>query len=72
MAVAQFVIKMVEDVLSLHGKKQNRRQVVKHWKPPTSDCVKVNADGAFDGRTCKGGTGVVIRDANKWFVKAQS
>jgi hypothetical protein len=30
MAVAQFVIKMVEDVLSLHGKKQNMRQVVKH------------------------------------------
>jgi hypothetical protein len=36
--------------------KQNKRQVVKPWKPPASDFVKVNIEGAFDERTCKGWT----------------
>jgi hypothetical protein len=61
-----------EGCLQFAWEKQNKRQVVKPWKPPASDFVKVNTDGTFDETTCKGGAEVVIRDANKQFVKAQS
>jgi hypothetical protein len=62
-AATKFVTAMVQDVLQLEVKKEPKELVISCWKPPNVDLVKVNTDGAFDGKKCQGGTGVVIRDA---------
>jgi hypothetical protein len=71
-AATKLVTEMVQDVLQLQVKKEPKELVVSRWKPHNVDLVKVNTDGAFDGKKCQGGTGVVIRDARGCLISAHS
>ncbi|KAL3622592.1 hypothetical protein CASFOL_034003 [Castilleja foliolosa] len=44
--------------------------IIKTWKPPPSDWIKINVDAAFsDGKAC---TGLVVRDCNGSIMLASS
>jgi ribonuclease HI len=49
--------------LAHNFKKQTKREPVKqNWKAPPEDYYKINCDGAFFSKTCKGGWGFIIRN----------
>lgn len=75
-AAVRYISPMLEELASLKmpDKQSQIRSAVK-WHKPIDGWVKVNMDVAYDGTTCSGSGGVVIRDhegtvlagAARWF-----
>jgi hypothetical protein len=61
--VRAMVLRVTDEWLE-HLKKTSKPEakVVQSWKPPPTDVIKVNIDGAFSGQALVGGWGAIGRD----------
>ncbi|KAA3486687.1 reverse transcriptase [Gossypium australe] len=61
---AQRLLDLSTDLEGIRINNTKNQSVCRKWKNPPSRSLKINFDGAFDGRRKLSATGVVVRDSN--------